>query len=837
MRRIAHLGAVMATAIALVPALTPLQPAQVAAAVTAPSIQPRGLPASPADDDVKDVPLVVSEITPESVGEKSTVTVTGRVSNLTEETQTGVSVRLRYSSYPLSDRDALDAHADGEGSTLYQSGPRFAVDGDLPPGVSVPFTLKAKAKDLDLLGGLGVYPITIEALSDSAGAIDAQHTFLPYIADTKTGDLDTIKTAWVWPLMGRPQRADDDTYLGDGLNENLAADGRLGVLLSTGAQEGEIDPAETGEPVDPDAEETPESPSPSPAASPGQEPGDETPAEAETEEHSAGQVPVTWAVDPGLLADIERLSSSGYQSLTAGRDPAEQPALQDHDVSVNAQAWLTHARRWLDTDPLLASPYADADLPALLAADLDYDAERSVRLGQETVREVLGRDADPTLSWPAQSSMDSATRDFLAAGGTTTFILNDAALPAQRWLGYTPTAAVSLPVPDREAGTALVADSKLTAAMGADTHSPGAATLSRQRFAAETAMIAAERPSVDRTIVLAPPRDWDPSREYAEGLLEASDSLPWLDVVALNDVKVDNAGTKSRQKLTYPDKLASSRLSGDELDDVRATRRQVKLFNSVLADDEDPFRPAVLRMQSAWWREDEALAAVTRARVSETVETTKGKVHVIPGEPITLASKNGTLGVVLANDLETRPVKVYLSIFSENSERLAVGNYTDSMEIGPGGKTTVYVPLSAKVNGRTVLHMSLQNADGEPLAEEQTMTPVNVTGLGTGALIISGSAVLVLILALAPRALRKWMRNRARTEEASQGPAPEPAGGVGADAMPHNGNGPVRDESAAAASETAPDLSGRQEPDGSADTDRESETVGVDGDADGAPRP
>src|SRR5690606_41853839 len=132
-------------------------------------------------------------------------------------------------------------------------------------------------------------------------------------------------------------------------------------------------------------------------------------------------------------------------------------------------------------------------------------------------------------------------------------------------------------------------------------------------------------------------------------------------------------------------------------------------------------------------------------------------------------------------------VTVHLSIFSENSERLSIGDYTKSMEIGPGGKTTVYVPLSATVNGRTVLHLSLHNADGEPITDEQTTIPVNATGLGSRALVLSGIAALVLVTALTPRAVRKWRRERNRTAETAPAADPAPDGpGPAVEARPGN---------------------------------------------------
>src|SRR5690606_7744806 len=93
-RRIAHLGVVVATALAVLPALTPTQSTPSAEAATeSMSGTATGLPA----DDGTDLPaLAVSEITPTAVKEKDTVTVRGLVTNTTDGPLDDIAVHLRY---------------------------------------------------------------------------------------------------------------------------------------------------------------------------------------------------------------------------------------------------------------------------------------------------------------------------------------------------------------------------------------------------------------------------------------------------------------------------------------------------------------------------------------------------------------------------------------------------------------------------------------------------------------------------------------------------------------------------------------------------------------------
>src|SRR5699024_2536304 len=240
------------------------------------------------------------------------------------------------------------------------------------------------------------------------------------------------------------------------------------------------------------------------------------------------------------------------------------------------------------------------------------------------------------------------------------------------------------------------------------------------------------------------------------------------------DIELPDADEReeTRAGLTYPEYAPESELSSTYLGQIEDVNRDVRLFNSILVGDSDPFRPAILRLASVHWRDEETLAGITRSALVQSVQDQLDAVRIIPGEPVTLASRTGITGVLVANDLEDESVFVLLSVYSENSERLSVGEYTDSFEIEPGAKTTVYVPLSARINGRTVLHVSLHNAEGEPINSDESQIPVNATGLGTQALLISGIGVLILVAALAPRALRMWARKqtaRARAAAAQDG--------------------------------------------------------------------
>ncbi|MDA2806175.1 DUF6049 family protein [Nocardiopsis suaedae] len=758
MRRFAHLGAVVATTAVLLPSLAAFNPAQA--------------PSAPSERDGQD-PLVVEEIGPAAVGPDSTVRIEGEVTNTTGGALEDVSVRMRYSGYPFQDRSRLGDFASAEGPADQRTpayGPEAAVDGPLEPGQTAAFSIEADASDLKL-DGFGAYPVAVEALAGGEEHLATVRTFIAY--EGADGAPSPVDIAWVWPLMDYPRRTDDDTFLSSDLAASVGPEGRLGRLLAAGAQDPDLD-------LDPDSEEgtaPPEPASPSPSASADDESGDGD-EDGGGDGEEADRTPVTWAVDPGLLADVERLASGSYNVLEDTDVPGEGETLPVRTVEADpgARVWLDRTAAALQDAPLVATPYADPDVPALLEAGLEDDLNAAVRLGGDTLQRTLGREADPAYALPPGGLVDTATLDYYADQGAETFLLSETALPPQPWVEHTPSAAAPLEAGGGEA-TGIVVDPGLTEALGRPSRAHGEAALAQQRFIAETAMIGGEHTGEDRTLVAMPPTTWNPGTEFASGVLEASEDLPWLSAVALSDVEPPG-GESERRGPAGGDATAETRLGKEHMERVDGIRGTVRLFNSILVeDDADPYRPAVLRAESAAWREEESRAARSLGLIGASVRNGLASVRIVPTEPVTLASKTGTIGVIIANDLQgdDETVRVKLSMFSENPERMKVDDYQDEMEIGPGQKTTVYVPLEARINGRTMLYLSLQNTQGEPISSEETITPVNASGLGYQAMIISGIGALVLVAALTPRALRKWARKRA----AALGEAPADGGGDG----------------------------------------------------------
>ena len=143
----------------------------------------------------------------------------------------------------------------------------------------------------------------------------------------------------------------------------------------------------------------------------------------------------------------------------------------------------------------------------------------------------------------------------------------------------------------------LLSDDTLTGVLKAGDTSSGTLPKAtefavRQRFLAETAMIAAEEPNSARTIVVAPPEDWSPSETLASDLLGETTNTPWLTPAPLGSLSSapDTQRTVPRQP-PPASKASPGELSRGYLDRVRSVGAQLSVYKSILYKPEPGYVP------------------------------------------------------------------------------------------------------------------------------------------------------------------------------------------------------------------------------------------------------
>lgn len=513
-----------------------------------------------------------------------------------------------------------------------------------------------------------------------------------------------VRVAWVWPLVEPSHRRLGNDFFDDDLAASVT-DGRLSTLLGLGA---------------------------------------------------ASKVPLTWAVDPELLDALHRMTGE-YTVL--GQKGAGTAA---------ARGWLDRARRATQNATVLPLPYADPDLATAATGPLAPDAGRAFQLGREVLRRDLGNAGTAPLAWPPGTTLDPAVESLLSGQGVKGVVVPEAALPlAGEPLYFTQTAPAPLASGALGSMTALVADAQLNGFV-ADPEPDAGPRLAAQRFLADTAMIALERPTDLRDVVVTPPRTWEPPvRDFAAQLLEQSASAPWVQAVGLGTVLDDPPSTVARSR------PATGRgvLPADHVRRVVDAKRLLQRVRTILTDPKRApaeladLDDALLRAVSAEWAGNAGAQRLTDT-VTATVRSQLGRLRVVAGGTVVMTGRSGKIPLTFQNDLG-QAVRVRVRLDSGHRLELGSATYERGREIVvPPGASTLVIEGRATTGGRFPIKVDLRTPDGAPLGTGTTVY-VRSTAYGVVALAVTGAAFGLLLVASATRLLRR--------RRASRTAAPEPA--------------------------------------------------------------
>jgi hypothetical protein len=660
---------------------------------------PSASPAAAAEDP--QVEIVVKSMTPNVPVAGGRLTVSGQVRNSRPDALRAPRVQLRVDSEPLDTRREVGEVASGE--ALGRRGRPYArtdLPEDLPVGATAAFTLEAAVDELPLRE-FGVYVLTLE-VRDGGREVGSARTFLPWAPAGEA--LTPTQVAWLWPLVDRPHRALDGAFTDDELATSVAPDGRLGRLLDAAA--------------------------------------------------SVPRVPVTHVVDPMLVDDLAAMGE-GYSVRRGGR--AERGL-----GGGIADSWLEKLRGRPSGTDVRILPYGAPDAAALTHRRLGLRVELAAKLGVARSRVPLREEVRRDLGWPVDSRADDATVATLRAAGARDVVLTGSSLPPADELPYTPTGRARL----RDGTGVLLADELLS---GIAATGPGRAAptvLAKQRWLAETAMLTAERPSgvggAPRTVLVAPPQRWAPTREWAAFLLDTTATVPWLRAVPLGTLRAAEPPDVARTELRYPDEARGRELGGAYLGAVQVLGVEVARFSRVLSNKDvvQPYELALHRLESSAWRatrpaeRNRALLAVRSPLTAE-----REKVRVIPGS-VTLGARSGPIPVTIENKLD-QTVTVRL-VLDPQQARLQVDRPLLPVTVGPNRREQVDVPAEAVANGVVQVTALLQTPDGAPYSAPVTIR-VRVTQYGTvGAYVTIGAGVLLFVAA----GTRLVRRRRAATRAA-----------------------------------------------------------------------
>jgi Family of unknown function (DUF6049) len=683
------------------------------------------------------VSVAITSISPAIAKPGITVTVSGIVVNPTAETVHSPAVQLWSSGSFLKNRTSLMRYLTVPGPTGMDSQVPGAVSAvaSVAPHSTWRWSVRLPVRKVHMRA-FGVYPLAVE-LSDMGRPLDADRTFLPFWpGKPESKVLKPVRIAWVWPLIDLPRRAACAALLSNDLAASVASGGRLNHLLAAGRTT------------------------------------------------AARRVRLTWAIDPALLSDVSVMTRPyrvGGTRACGGGEP--EPA------SSAARQWLAGVQAATATQGFFVTPYADVDVSGLSHRGLDRELASAFTAGLLTAQQLLrpGQNSAAAsagqIAWPPHGTADYGVLERLAANHVRTVILDSTMMPAVGQVTYTPSAVTTTPDGLGSQLHVLLADNTIARILATppgdipgvvpapsawSPSSPGstaagltaaAAFAKEQWFLAETAMIAAERPALQRALVVTPPRRWDPPARLASALLAQTVQAPWLQPASLSSL-VGHRSLLSRVQLRPPPQhqMAAGELPASLLTRVRGLSENITLLENILNGGErDTLSKAVATIESSAWGGGKAGRHRARRllnRVSGYVDTQLRQVQIIDPVHVTLGGKSGAVPVSVKNRL-SQSITVRLEVSTPSPGRVVIGNFQH--EITVEGKTlrTIKIPVRAAAAGSTTLTLRLATPSGTPLPGTATTLTVEATHFGTLAIVIILVALVVFVLTAAGRAIRR----------------------------------------------------------------------------------
>ncbi|HLI37904.1 MAG TPA: DUF6049 family protein [Streptosporangiaceae bacterium] len=696
------------------------------------------------------VSVAISSVNPRIAGPGKTVTVTGTVTNTAGSALAGLSVQLFSSATPFTERDELASYASGALAAGYPVGSEVPV-GSLRPGATARWQVSLPVGVVGM-SRFGVYPLAVETYDSAGTPLGSDRTFLPFWPGASaSGITRPLKIAWIWPLISAPQQGICPALDSGSLAASVGQGGRLRTLLDAGAS-------------------------------------------------FAGRAKLTWAIDPALLQSVATMTRPYRVGGTADcAGGTQEPA------SAAAARWLSGLRQVTSSIPraqLFVTPYADVDVAALTHRGLDKDLTTAYAEGRLVASGILGRSfavpggghtpphpsASGAIAWPADGLADSSVLGNLAVNGIGTVVLSSSEMRPVSAAGFTPDAAVTT-TPSGVGTTmdVLLADDTLTQILGSAgsggsaSSEPGSGFGVSQRFLAETAMIAAEAPGLPRAVVVAPPREWDPTAAQADGLLSDTVTAPWLMPATLAGL----AGSATGNGVTRqppPASLVSPReLSPSYLSQVSALDAAMRLYKGILDNPGSAYlrqlSEGVAAAESSAWRGSAAARRQGESmldRVAGYLSAAERKVRIVSSARVTLGGSSGKVPVSIANGLR-QAVQVRLEAVSGDG-RLAVGRAPGLITVGAGQTVTTRLPVRTSAVGDSIIRLRLLTRNGTPLPAAPVLLNVQSTQVGDTLLLIIGGALGVLVLTGGARAVRRGLREERPAGEGGKRPA-DPAGG------------------------------------------------------------
>jgi hypothetical protein len=718
----------------------------------------------------------------------------GTITNISGAPLTSVSVAARASATRITTRFDLAHDFDANvvlGTTV--SNTRVTL-GSLAAGQSAHWTILVPVDRLALpssAADFGAYPLAVDARTTSGRTVATTRLPTQLLWMPTGAQFTPTQISWLVPLVDGIHRGDGNTFLDDQLATDLAPSGRLGRLLSLASAARvpityAVDPALVDDAtvmagaaqLSAGVTGVTGVPPPSEIASPS-EPASST-ASPSAKPSSTPAKPSSTAKEGSKSADATPPATEPTPYQVVAGDTGGSTGGTGESAATN---WLATLHSDVSTPgaAVIGLPYGDTDLVAVERAGLTREIAIARSTGQSTLTTDLVAPTLPNVVWPVGGTIDEPTLDDLAGDFVDTVVLADTTLPPRNANAVT-GARTNL---QTASGTvrAVLTDSTLSSMLNTSTSVDGGVRVAEQRFLAETMLVTEQRPGVGSSVVIAPPRNWNPTDGFATTLLTDSATMPWLQGANVGQVADQPTDGVPRQSLVYTAAASAAEMPGEDLLPIAALRGRLVACSAVLGSSTtetfiNTSSIAILRAESAGLRTDLARAATIRAAVQAELDAQIAKVYIVKPGLITLTSRKQKIPITVVNNLPD-PVTIEIRLTAVNAARLTVAPQEPFTVPGNQSRHEVLIEVEATTGGRFDVAAQLWTPDASPRPFGAPVPFVmNSTAYGAVALVIAATAAGLVFLVSAIRVIRRIVASRRPPKDGPQLPS------VAADSSP-----------------------------------------------------
>jgi hypothetical protein len=662
--------------------------------------------------------LALGAVTPPVAGPGVTVTITGslvaRTTRLADPT-----VRVVQGSTPVVTRGSVEAWTTSTAAPGGAEVGSVRLGRAVDVGSSAPFIITIPSGRLLLSRAFGIIPIAIQVRDAASSTNETTRTFVGW---QRTKQYEPIRLAVVAPVTLSPSAALFDTD----------------PAARTAAWKDELDPAaRIGRILDGTDVDGP-----------------------------AGPVPVTWAVDPGVLGVDSAATTGTATPGSPGGSTATDPLVPI--VAPLRTRLATGAGR----HTLWALPQADPDLAATVAANPNDPTVAAEITASASLSRELGLATTMGVAWPVDGSFEATReaglRQAYAGIGLQAVVGSSSALPVTSgFTGQAPRRTTS--------GLTLLAWDDGLSRLATQTTTPAEGALTTQRFVAETSAILAESPGAARTFLVAMPRSVNPDVGALRQVLGTLAQTPWIQFVTTGELQQqaanqDPVGSTSKGSWSgYGD----AQVDAARLSRITEQRRTTGEIASVLGANGEAYRNQLWTMldqlPSVRWRANPTERDRLDGLASEAATAATRGISVAPQTTNFLADE-GTLQVTVINDLGVDVDGVRLVLRPANP-RLRIVSQPDPVQIAAGSRAVVPVRAEALAAGLVPVSAILTTGDGTPIGVPGTIT-VRANPPGYTFYIVGGAVVLLILVLGIVRTLRRSRSATSRTPAPAVAPPP-----------------------------------------------------------------